>query len=349
MFSSSIAVCRDSLSVIRKCVALYDHARDLIYGGLETGGGEGDAQADPIGRLRELAPSAPSWRVYDSASALTQLYAAYERFVYDTATTWLGLMPRVYRLYSDLPESVRKQHRVGASRILPKAGTGRYQHLSSDGIVRELYGGVANHHGYCLMIEAFQVHDRNLRGDALNDFLGGLSIAEPWAWISQQRRVVEYMTETRGGQETAEAELRSFIQYRNDAAHGTLENLPGPMVLLGIIDFVEVLAEAIGELFYSHAVEAMAKCGLACQVGEVAERFTRADAVVARMSQITISTGDTLVASAEHYCIPVKIRSMQVDDKDRRRVRCGAGTELGLRFDAQVGKGAKLYRISRSR
>ena len=121
--------------------------------------------------LANLLPEAPDkldWQVYDHCAALTRLYAVFEQYVGELVDEYVRLLPQLYAKYTDLPECITNQHRVGIGTILLKIGDkGPYKELEEQAIVRELAVGLSGATEYKLLSNAFFIERQNLRFDIL--------------------------------------------------------------------------------------------------------------------------------------------------------------------------------------
>ena len=216
MFSSLLTTVEASVRSVDEMVGLGEVARAAV------------ATGSPGGELGEsvvrTAPNDTEWRLYDHCAAVMRLYAIYEQFVTGAVGVWLSQLPDLYGSYETLPEPVRNAYRVGTAEILGKHGGDRYAHLTEDQVIRGLADGLAGLK-YVLQPDAFLTDDRNLRSDRLKGLLSHLGVRGGWDRMTQNRAVVRWETATRGGQQTLGSELSQLVQYRNEAAHGSVNEI----------------------------------------------------------------------------------------------------------------------------
>ena len=122
---------------------------------------------------------------------VTRLYAIYERFVENLVGDWLGLLPGLFPRYSDLEESIQNTHQMGVGRLLIEMKKNRYGHLSIEEVVRGLFRGVTGEE-YQLLLDAFLLHEQNLRRQPLEKLFADAGIPNAWAWVEKHKTCPKY-------------------------------------------------------------------------------------------------------------------------------------------------------------
>ena len=158
--------------------------------------------------LKYGAPQLTAWRAMEWANAMTFIYGAYERFVYDLLREWLGELPNIVQDYSALDAGVRKSHQQGIAEVLKKKDHRRYQHLPLGSMLRDLANACDGQRPYQLLPEAFFSAAENLRKEPLEALFGRVGLNRAWQWISNHSAVVDFITESRGDGATAESGAR---------------------------------------------------------------------------------------------------------------------------------------------
>jgi hypothetical protein len=203
-------------------------------------------------RLAGLLPGVPdklNWQIYDHCAALTRLYAVYEQFVGELVAEYVRLLPSLYTKYSDLPDSVTTQHRVGIGHILLKMGEkGPYRDLEEHSVVRELAAGLSGASEYRLLADAFFTDRQNLRFETLSRLFASLGFEDAQTFLGRNYAVTEFIRNERVDSSSAEKELRDFVDYRNEAAHRRVENVLSIDRITSIGRFVIALATALAEM-----------------------------------------------------------------------------------------------------
>jgi hypothetical protein len=288
-------------------------------------------------------PGRAEWAVYDHCASIMRLYAVYERFVGDLATAWLEVVPSLFSGYSNLPETLRKQHVLGVARVLARVGEGRYKHLTAESVVEGLYRGRKSREEYELLYELFAVTERNLRLDALAELFSRVGVADLKTWLAHHREIQSFMLNVYGGQETVDSKLNELVSYRNEAGHGEdIGQILGLKELLDLATFVEVLCDALAECTLHRVCRQQLACCSATVLGEVTEVFEGPRAVVAVLNAGTVSVGQEFVVIDNFSCKHAKVLSLELNDIPVQSERITAPTEVGIKFDLLPTKGSRV-------
>ena len=296
--------------------------------------------------LRKIVPSErEAWQVYDHCATVTRLYAIYERFVEDLISNWLLLLPQLVSNYSDLEDKIQNTHREGTGRLLLDLKKKRFQHLSIEKVIQGLFSGVTGTEQYELLPDAFLSHEQNLQKDILEKLLVDAGIENCWKWVKKHRKIKYFLEEIRETQKTAEEELKQLVDYRNEAAHGGVDEILGTQELLDLGDFVKALCEALAELVSYQIISRKISIAKAKEIGQITEWFKKPRAAVATVTDITLTVGGSiwLVSETSSYCKLAKIESIQIDDIDKNEVEIASKAEVGLKLDTDAKQGLSLY------
>lgn len=276
------------------------------------------------------------------------MYAVYERFVEDLISAWLGNLPQLVENYLELDDKIQNTHREGVGRILLEFKKDRFKYFSINQVIRGLFYGTTTHHkNYELLPEAFLLHDQNLRKDILEKLFADAGIADTWKWVMNHRKVKHFVEEIRGNQNTAEGELNQLISYRNEAAHGVVDQILGTQELLDLGDFIKALCQALAELVTYQIIQKQISIGKAKEIGEVTEWFQKSKAAVAIInnSNLSIGTNVFLVSETSSYCRSATIESIKINHISLKRIEIFSEIEVGLKFDIDAKKGLNIYLI----
>jgi hypothetical protein len=295
--------------------------------------------------LSKVVPSELEWQIYDHCATVTRLYAIYERFVEDLISDWLRLLPELVARYSDLGDKIQKTHREGIGRLLLDLNKNRFQHLPVEKVVQGLFSGITGTEQYELLPDAFLLHEQNLRKEVLETLFADAGIDNAWRWVNKHRKIKYFVEEIRGSQNTAEGELKQLVDYRNEAAHGGVDQILGTQELLDLGDFVKALCEALAELVSFQIISRKTSIGKAKEIGKITEWFKKPRAAVATVTEITLSVGVSLwlVSETSSYCKLAKIESIKINDIAKDEVEIISETEVGLKFDTDAKQGLNLY------
>ncbi|MBE9036915.1 MAE_28990/MAE_18760 family HEPN-like nuclease [aff. Roholtiella sp. LEGE 12411] len=348
MFQNILMTVRINISTVRSIVKTNDWLKEISFGAGVVIKQEWHEETELIlGTLMQDIPKVREWRVYDHCAVVTRLYAIYERFVEDLVSDWLVLLPSLFPLYSDLEERIRNTHQTGVGRLLLELKKNRYAHLSIEEVMRGLFHGFTGEKQYELLPDAFLFHEQNLRRETLEKLFADAGIINTWGWVEKHRAIKYFLEEIRGNQNTAEGELNELISYRNDAAHGSPDDVLGTNALLELCDFVETLCQAITELVTYQVIERKKSIGQAREVGKIIEWYKKHEAGVAKFEATTISVGSNLflVSQGTSCCQLAIIESIQNNGISVSEVQTTTEMEVGLKFDVDAKKGLRLYQL----
>lgn len=304
------------------------------------------AAQDAALRVKYHALNSTTWRTLDHAAAVTSLYGIYERFVYDLLREWLSQLPAIQRRYSDLQAGVRKHHRLGMASLLQKKEHRRYQHLSLSGILRDLAAASDGAQPCSLLPEAFFSEDENLRREPLETLFARVGMQGTWHWISNHPAIIDFITNVRGGGNTADRELAEFIDYRNDAAHGNIDHVLGLNALLEICAFTESLCEAIVQFVRRALLQGYVDTGRATAVGRITETFQHGAIAIGTMNACLIRVSDQVILIAPDQCPMATVTSLQENDVDRQEVSAAQDQEVGIRFNVKARVNMSIVRLA---
>ncbi|BDI14366.1 hypothetical protein ANSO36C_01680 [Nostoc cf. commune SO-36] len=348
MFQDLLITVKVNISTVRAIIKTNDRLRQISFGASALVKQEWNEDTELIlGTLIQDIPKVIEWRVYDHCAVVTRLYAIYERFVEDLVRDWLVLLPGLFSRYSELEETIRNTYQIGVGRLLLDLRKNRYKHLSIEEVIRGLFHGAIGEKEYELLPDAFLFHEQNLRKEALEKMLTEAGIPNSWGWVEKHRAVKYFVQEIRGNENTAEGELNELISYRNDAAHGSPDDVLASNALLELCDFVETLCQALTELVTYKVIERKKSIGQAKEVGRITEWFKKHEAGIAKVEETTLLVGNSLflVSEGSSCCYLATIKSIQMNDISVNEAKTTTGMEVGLKFDMDAKKGLRLYQL----
>lgn len=341
MFGSPATKLKKEIATIALCSRFGTEFRQLRLAASATPNLHPDCPYESIG-----APGRAEWAVYDHCASITRLYAVYERFVGDLATAWLGVVPSLFSGYSNLPETLQRQHILGVARILPKVGERRYKHLTAESVIEGLYRGRKSREEYELHYELFAVTERNLRLDALVELFTRVGVADIKTWLAHHRGIQSFMSNVYGQQETIDSKLNELVSYRNEAGHGEdIGQILGLKEFLDLSAFVEVLCDALAECTFHRVCNRQLACSSATVLGQVTEVFEGPRAVVAVLNSGTVSVGQEFVIIDKYSCMQAKVVSLQLNDIETQSECITTPTEVGIKFDNLPKEGSEIVLI----
>lgn len=346
MFNEHLKLVSVNIATVRATIQTNDKLREMIFG--RDGETRQKLEENPeFIDLLAVVPDETEWQVYDHCSVVTRLYAIYERFVENLISDWLRLLPELVSDYSSLGETILNTHCQGIGRLLLERNKNRFQHLSVEKVVQGLFFGITGAEKYELLPEAFLLHEQNLRQEVLEKLFKDAGIDNVWKWVINHREIKRFVEDITGNQSRAEGELKQLVDYRNEAAHGTVDQILGTQELLDLCDFVEALCKALAELITYQVICRKTLINQAREIGKITEWFNKPRAAVAKVKEISLKVGNSvfLVSEASSYCYFAKIESIAMNDVSQNEVEITSETEVGLKFDTDARKGFILYII----
>jgi hypothetical protein len=337
MLSSRVKELHAALSVLRQCIVASDCACAL------ANNASAPVFGDEIKKRGAGIPARRDWLIFNHCASLTRLYAIFSGFVEGALEEWLRELPKLYERYSSLPEVLRYEHKAGVARLLPKVGEGRFKHLTAENILRGIYFGVSIESGYDLPVEAYLIQDRNLKTEVLCDLFRRVGLSQLREWIRAHSDLQAFMNQAYGDQQTAEAQLDTLVDYRNEAAHGLdVAEVLSEQEQVKLAEFVSVLGAVLVEFIEFTYWQLRCEGKTAVLVGSVTEYFKEPDAFIAKVAKARIEVGQVLVALEKERCRRVTVLSLQDNGKPVEAFDAVGEAEAGIKFDVKLNIGARL-------
>ena len=310
--------------------------------------------ADPLNHaaygLASLLPQAPDkldWQVYDHCAALTRLYAVFEQYVGELVDEYVRLLPQLYVKYTDLPESITNQHRVGIGTILLKIGVkGPYKELEEQAIVRELAVGLSGATEYKLLPDAFFIERQNLRFDVLCKLFRSLDLDDCVTFINEHSAVKQFIKHERADTSTVEKELGDFIDYRNEAAHKQVENVLSSEEIGATGRFLIALGDALADMVDERVLRQRMDLNQYAIVLGITEIHHDGYVVIGTPdAEVRLAVGDEVIVFGTGTCSRAILESLRIGDRDEPEMTGNGVTEVGLRLSRPVPTPAELRKI----
>ncbi|MEG3146338.1 MAE_28990/MAE_18760 family HEPN-like nuclease [Sphingomonas sp. RT2P30] len=299
-----------------------------------------------IDHMRSSGPTSMQWRVQDHCAAVSRIYALFEQFCENLLADWIEFRAKGC-LYNLLPDKIKEGYASGIVFVLGNISRVKYSHLVEGTLISEYNTALSGEIGYVLSAECLPHHKNNLRWDDLLEIFSRCGIPDLVSSVSRHPVLTSHFQTEKKIVEQTSSKLTSFIQYRNDAAHGLVEveQILGFEELRDYADFIRCLCFVVDQLLKRHGLEHLEAQEKASFVGTVAEVFQNCRTVCV-MDGVSISKNDTFIIVTERVCSERVVVSLMMDDVAQQRVVVSAPTEVGILFDAPVPKRAKLYKLA---
>jgi len=333
----------EALGAVRAHVSFSANLRQHISSAGFGCKAEGEKCFD-AGRFFEDAADATSWRIIDHCAAVTRTYALFESFVLQVLREYLTFLSSSYKL-SELGDDFKTKYTRGIGQILLDQDKQRFRSLNVASVIGAASDAIADKMGYQIQPEAFLRTEQNLRMSELQRLFAkcGLSGIEPW--ITSHPAIEGFFALESRLSQTAGSELKQIVDYRNEAAHGDVDEVLGHEVLIEFTHFFEALCRSIVDFIQYDTLRRAKDLGRASVVGFISERF-RDDIVVAKINHTTLSVGDDLYVFGKGLTTVAVVKSMQLAGTDVQTVTAGEETEVGLRLGVRSKVGCELIRFS---
>lgn len=290
------------------------------------------------------------WRTYSHFSAITRLYALYESFTKQIIVSWLARLPSYVKTYNSLDDRIKDEHMKGVARVMISVNG------DSERALRTLHEGLCGTEKYSLYSDAFTHHRKNFRKDMLLEIFSRIAINDLWDWITSYPIVKDFFEDRAGSVSGAqlskllENEIKNFIEYRNEAAHGIVINQTlGDREIDSYANLINALCHAIADRLTYEQLRHEEQSGLAVNVGRITEHYKKKSAYIvtcdAGLSE-KISRRSVVYLEGKPFCKQARVVSIQDNDVSVDSVQLSAGKEIGLKFDTMgATKGMNLYVI----
>ena len=332
----------DALGAVRRHISFQAKLRSQL--GIPAFGckAEGEKCFD-IDSLLEEAANSTSWRIIDHCAAVTRTYALFETFIDQLLREYLTFISSSYNLTA-MGTEFRMKYTRGIGQILLDQGKQRYANLDMGAVISGAHAAVTDSTGYHIQPEALLRTEQNLRMPELQRLFSQCGLSGIDAWVKSHRAIKEFFTTQSRLSETAESELRQIVEYRNEAAHGEVDEVFGPEVLIEFTYFFEALCRSIKDFIQYDTLRRAKGIGKANVVGVISERF-RDGIIVAKVTNAVLRVGDPLYVLGKGTTMVAEIKSIQLNDIDVPTATITEETEVGLSIGVRANVGSELIRI----
>jgi hypothetical protein len=333
----------EAFCAIRKHISFSANLRNQI--GTPNFGCRADGErCFDIAQILGDAADTTNWKVLDHCAAITRTYAIFEYFVLQILREYLTFLSGAYS-FSALGVDFKAKYTRGVGQILLGQEKQRYQGLDIASVISAASDAMADNTGYQLQPEALLRPEQNLRMAELQRLFSQCGLTGIEAWITSHTAIEEFFTVQSRLSETAASELKQIIDYRNEAAHGDVDDVLGAEVLIEFTHFFEAICRSIVDFIQYDTLRRAKELGRATVIGIISERF-HDDIVVAKVANATLSVGDGLYIFGKGMTMMGEVKSIQLNDVDLPTATIGDETEVGLRIGVRAKTGCELVRFS---
>lgn len=340
MYNAFLQRTQEAIAALIKHIHTSDRFRTAVFDGMLNCSATDSCFGSSFSSA-ETAPDRLEWRIIDHCAAVTRIYAIYEQFVHEMIREHLTLLQSKL-LFSELPASIQSTYRSGIAKILDKKDGPRFGDLHLGQLISG-YNSALSGAEYALEPRAMLMQEQNLRLPELQRFMSACGIEGVTNWVERHRSVVAFFE--REGRLTASAasELAELIEYRNDAAHGSIDisDILHLNVLVEFCEFVRAMCEALAERVQLAGLQSLQAHSHVRLNGKVTEIFKGGTVSIGEMTGV-FEIGKTVYLCGETYCLERKVTSLQINGVPQQKIYLHAATELGIMFDAPGRRNALL-------
>ena len=342
MFSIQLGKLKSSVLGIRKSLDW----QNLLRGSVLPQIGETPAygiDAALRSAMQESAPDRLSWQLQDHRYTVTALYASYEKFIDELVGAYITLIPRVWPSYHALPDTVRRQYRLGISQILSKWGPDSiYASIPEASIALGLVTGL-NGSEYTLLSQALLTDSNNYRTDVLNKIFERIGISSAFKLACSEPEIVEFLTNKLSDQHTAETFLSSLIESRNKASHGETTQVASYGELIHCIDFIVLLCESLEKCLRDSLIIAGTSSGVTKTIGNVIHRWSGNVVGFQASALHTIEPGMQFYFGNDEKLKLRTVIKIELDKVVQQSLSVTPKMEISMQLDGPVESKAKAY------
>jgi len=236
---------------------------------------------------------------------------------------------------------------MGISHILSKIDQERYRNLNHEHIIGWYDESLKNVQNYRFVTAALTRSEQNYRLGNVETLFSRVLMKELKSWLANHSAIKSLYVEGTSVYEQLESEIKAFVQLRNDASHGSLDNLEGRDNLNRFCDLIENLAIALESHIAKCLLMIRVNTGKAVKIGVVTEYVPRHKAFVAKaMKGSKWEVGAVIQVVGPYHCFTQLIASIQIEDKAQQmHVAAADEEEIGISCDLPVRVNSEIYTL----
>lgn len=284
-------------------------------------------------------------KVFSIASSITRLYAIYESYIETILSDYLDALSDLVP-FQELPAGFKNEYRLGISHILSRIDQGRYKHLDHENVVNRYHGALNGAEHYQFVTDALIRHEQNLRLNIVENMFSKLGLDNFESWLLKHPLILEFFNQESVGKETLESKIKNFIDLRNDASHGEIDNLVNAESLKDYCKFISVLMEVVRQYLSSKLLDVMNDKGKVAELGKVSESFGQSGAFVLKgIKGTSIEVNNQIFITGKNSFKSLSIESIQIDSASREEIVVDDDdTEIGLKCASRVRKNVQVFK-----
>jgi hypothetical protein len=343
MYNAFLERTQDAISALRRHIHASDRFRTAVFGRTlrcEAASPCFDRELSSI----EAAPNTTEWRIIDHCAAVTRIYSIYEQFAHEMIREHLSLLQR--RLaFDELPEKIRLSYRGGIAKILEKIGGPRYAAIDVTQLIAGYHDALSGN-SYIIEPQAMLMQEQNLRLPELDRFMRACGIDDVSLWIETHPAVEAFFATGGTLNGTPATEMAALIDYRNDAAHGSIDvgDILHINVLTEFCDFVGAVCAALAERVQLAGLRSLEPHGHVVAHGKIIQSLKDGAVAIGQISG-AVEVGSTVYLCGQNYCFERTVTSLQIEGKQLENIDLPMPTEVGIMFNGTFKKNGKILTL----
>lgn len=265
---------------------------------------------------------------FRQCAVITQLYSTYETFVEAALAFWLSKMPLYFQ---SVPDGLKNKYRLGISKIIRDIDRRQYRHLELSDVLTKFLKSVNPDSEWSFVTDALTMHENNLRRTELEGLFNTATYDSFWHDLENNLSHIY---------KSLENHLEDFVNYRNEAAHGSPDELISLGALRDWIEFVVIVCKSIADIITLKILHLEKEKHPDCILGEVIHKYSGNISIV-KCVRGSLYIGQQIFFVKEKSYVSTEVLSLQLDEIDISRIEVKNESEVGGRTKGEVKKESK--------
>lgn len=283
--------------------------------------------------------SIPQKRSYDYSLIIITLYGIFESFVEKTVCAYLSALKNQIKIYSQLPEPLRKSHTMLSTKLMG-TNSAKYGEVKDNEIIANLNSCLnQSENEYQLNLNAFRQHSSNFRTEAIRDFFKHIGIDNVDQLIAKDPDLTRFIQSTMGEADiTATLPVTKYfeiiedlVERRNVVAHGSnVDDLLSLDILDEYAEYIFLLMNAIYSSSLQEYYSVMITAGIAKNMGHAIQVYNNR-IVCLNSANTLIKIGQVLIGeNNKNHLYWGNIESIQINGVDVNEVLPEQAENIGM-------------------